>query len=113
VSGLSVSGGHALVVPAIDRRVRCTISLVPMVTGEGTMRALVRSDLLAQVRSRFDRTRAPSWRNLEVPAREEHQTLRLQGPLGRRNCEYEPHAYLRRPEASGAARDWFVEHLKP
>lgn len=192
VFGLSVSGGHTLVVPAIDRRVRCAVSLVPMVSGSGTVTALVRSDFQAQVRAQFDqdrlaryqgkepamiavvspdpllpcvsptadawewfsetgRTRAPAWRN-EV-------TLRSLEMLS----EYEPAAYIRRisptpllmivaegdhllpsqlaiaayeealepkclvilpgghfevytnrfDAASSAARDWFVEHLRP
>lgn len=39
--GTSYSGGHALVVAAIDRRVKCVVSQVPFVAGEATLRAWV------------------------------------------------------------------------
>jgi fermentation-respiration switch protein FrsA (DUF1100 family) len=191
VWGSSYSGGHALVVAAIDRRVRCVVSQVPLVSGYRNILRLVRADMLAQVRAQFDqdrearfagqppamipvvsadpagpaalptadsyewftetgRTRAPAWKN-EVTVR----TVELL-------MDYEPAAYLERisptpllmvvaardhltpadlalaayeralePKrlallpgghfeayvgpgfelASGAARDWFVQHL--
>lgn len=191
VWGSSYSGGHVLVVGAIDRRVRCVVSQVPLVTGWGNIQRLVRADMIAQVRAQCDadrearfrgeppgmipvvsedpmgpaalptsdsyqwfmetgRTRAPAWRN-EV-------TLRTVEML----MEYEPGTYIERisptpllmviaagdhlavadeafaaynralePKrlevlpgghfdayvepafqlSSGAARDWFVQHL--
>ncbi|GAA5128315.1 alpha/beta hydrolase [Pseudonocardia adelaidensis] len=190
VWGSSYSGGHVLVVGAIDRRVKAVAAQVPLVSGSANVAELVRSDFRAGFREQFDadrvarfagdppamvpvvaedplaasalptpdswawftetgKTRAPSWRN-EV-------TLRTVEMLG----EYEPATYIgrvsptplllvvaredhltpahlainayeqaREPKklvilpgghfdaytkgfdaASGAARDWFVEHL--
>jgi len=45
--GSSYSGGHVLVVAAIDRRVRCVVSQVPLISGWQNFRRLVRADLLA------------------------------------------------------------------
>jgi uncharacterized protein len=190
VWGSSYSGGHVLVVGAIDRRVKAVATQVPLISGSANVAELVRSDFRAGFREQFDadrvarfagdppamvpvvaedplaasalptpdswawftdtgKTRAPSWRN-EV-------TLRTVEMLG----EYEPGTYIgrisptpllvvvaredhltpahlaidayehaREPKklvilpgghfdayttgfeaASGAARDWFVEHL--
>jgi uncharacterized protein len=189
--GSSYSGGHVLVVGAIDRRVRCVVAQVPLVSGYRNILRLVRADVVAGLRAALDqdrearftgqapgmlpvvsqdplgsaalptpdsyqwftetgRTRAPAWRN-EV-------TLRTVELL----MEYEPGGYLERiaptpllmvvaagdhltpadmaleayaralepkrlellpgghfdayvgdgfEHASGAARDWFVQHL--
>jgi len=190
VWGSSYSGGHVIVVGAIDRRVKCVVSQVPLVSGYRNILRLVRADLLAGLRAQLDadrearfagkppamipvvsedpmgpaalptpdswrwftetaRTRAPAWRN-EV-------TLRTVEML----MEYEPGTYIKRvsptpllmiiaagdhlavadeafaayhralepkqlvilngghfeayvedfERASGAARDWFVQHL--
>lgn len=189
--GSSYSGGHVLVVGAIDRRVRCVASQVPLISGHRNARRLIRADFWAGLHGMFDddrrnryagkppamipvvaesptapsalptadswkwftetgRSRAPSWRN-EV-------TLRSVELF----TEYEPGAYVRfisptplllvvalgdhltvadealaayeqalEPKrlvalkgghfdayvadfdnAAGAARDWFVQHLK-
>lgn len=47
VWGSSYSGGHVLVVAAIDRRVRCVVSQVPVISGWENFRRLVRADFLA------------------------------------------------------------------
>ncbi len=191
VWGSSYSGGHVLLVSAIDRRVKCVVSQVPLVSGYRNILRLVRADFLAPTRAQLDqdrearfagkapamipvvsadpagpaalptadsyewftetgKTRAPAWKN-EV-------TLRTIEML----MEYEPGSYIERisptpllmiiaaqdhlavadeafaafnqarePKklvvlptghfdaytgsgfaiASGAARDWFVEHL--
>ena len=191
VWGSSYSGGHVLVVGAIDRRVRCVVSQVPLVSGHRNILRLIRADFHAPTRAMLDddrearfagqppamipvvaadpmapsalptadswqwfsetaQTRAPAWRN-EV-------TLRTVEML----MEYEPGSYIERisptpllmiiaagdhlavadeafaaynrahepkrlvvlpgghfdaylgegfERASGAARDWFVEHL--
>jgi uncharacterized protein len=49
--GSSYSGGHVLVVAAIDRRVKCVVSQVPLISGSQNFRRLVRSDFLAQLRA--------------------------------------------------------------
>ncbi len=36
--GISYSGGHALILPAIDARVRCAISVIPVIDGYESMR---------------------------------------------------------------------------
>lgn len=55
--GSSYSGSHVLVVAAIDRRVKCVVSQVPLVTGLGNAQRLVRSDLLAPLREAIDADR--------------------------------------------------------
>ena len=57
VWGSSYSGGHALVVAAIDRRVKCVVSQVPLVTGLENARRLVRADIWATVREMFSKDR--------------------------------------------------------
>jgi fermentation-respiration switch protein FrsA (DUF1100 family) len=55
--GSSYSGGHVLVVAAIDRRVKAVVSQVPMVSGHDNLRALVRADFIAGFRALFDEDR--------------------------------------------------------
>ena len=57
VWGSSYSGGHVLVVAAIDRRVRAVVSQVPLVSGHDNVRALVRVDFLDGLRAQFDADR--------------------------------------------------------
>ena len=56
--GTSYSGGHVLMVGAIDRRVKAVVCQVPMISGHDNMRALVRADLIAGFRSAFEGDRA-------------------------------------------------------
>src|ERR671920_1828167 len=51
--GSSYSGGHVLVVGAIDRRVKCVVAQVPLISGHENSRRLVRSDFIASVREAF------------------------------------------------------------
>lgn len=55
--GSSYSGGHVLVVGAIDRRVHCVVSQVPLVSGYRNILRLIRADAIAQVRALFDQDR--------------------------------------------------------
>lgn len=55
--GSSYSGGHVLVVAAIDRRVKVVVSQVPLVSGYDNLRALVRADFLDGFREMFDADR--------------------------------------------------------
>src|SRR5205823_10920001 len=57
VWGSSYSGGHVLVVGAIDRRVKCVVSQVPLVSGYRNILRLVRADLIAGARAQFDQDR--------------------------------------------------------
>ncbi len=57
VWGSSYSGGHVLVVAAIDRRVKAVVSQVPLVSGHDNLRALVRADFIAGFREMFDADR--------------------------------------------------------
>src|SRR5262249_22099077 len=66
--GSSYSGGHVLVVGAIDRRVKAVVCQVPLVSGHDNLRALVRADFIAGFRDMFDadrlarfRARAQAW----------------------------------------------------
>jgi uncharacterized protein len=56
--GSSYSGGHVLVVAAMDRRVKCVVSQVPLVAGLANARRLVRSDHWAGLRAGFAADRA-------------------------------------------------------
>jgi uncharacterized protein len=55
--GSSYSGGHVLVVGAIDRRVKCVVSQVPLISGHENARRLIRADNVAGLRELFDRDR--------------------------------------------------------
>jgi fermentation-respiration switch protein FrsA (DUF1100 family) len=55
--GSSYSGGHVLVVAAIDRRVKAVVAQVPLVSGYANVRALVRSDFIDGFREQFDADR--------------------------------------------------------
>ena len=55
--GSSYSGGHVMVVAAIDRRVKAVVSQVPLASGHDNLRALVRSDFIAGLREQFDADR--------------------------------------------------------
>lgn len=57
VWGSSYSGGHVLVVGAIDRRVKCVVSQVPLTSGYRNILRLIRADAIAQVRGLFDQDR--------------------------------------------------------
>lgn len=56
--GSSYSGAHVLVVAALDRRVKCVVSQVPLVDGLDNARRLIRSDLWPGLRAGFDADRA-------------------------------------------------------
>jgi fermentation-respiration switch protein FrsA (DUF1100 family) len=58
VWGSSYSGGHVLTVGAIDRRVKCVVSQVPLVSGSRNLKRLIRADMIAAVRQQFDADRA-------------------------------------------------------
>src|SRR5215471_9230057 len=45
--GSSYSGAHVLVVGAMDRRVKCVVSQVPLISGYENARRLVRADMIA------------------------------------------------------------------
>ncbi|MER3397427.1 MAG: acetylxylan esterase [Chloroflexota bacterium] len=67
VWGSSYSGGHVLVLGAIDRRVKCVVSQVPLVSGYRNVLRLVRNDLIPQLRAQFDADRDARFRG-EPPA---------------------------------------------
>ena len=57
VWGSSYSGAHALVVGAIDRRVKCVTSQVPLISGHRNARRLIRADAIAAVQDMFNADR--------------------------------------------------------
>ena len=65
--GSSYSGAHVLVVGAVDRRVKCVVSQVPLVSGHANAQRLVRSDFLPAFRAQFDADREARFRG-EPPA---------------------------------------------
>lgn len=188
--GSSYSGAHVLVIGAIDRRVKCVASQVPLISGHRNARRLIRADVIAAIQDMFnaDRqsrfageapgmiavvsndpavpcalptpdsyewftetaaSRAPAWRNevtlrsiemfmeyepgvyieyisptplLMVVAAQDHLTVADEA-IAAYERALEPKklvllkgghfdAYVKDFEtASGAARDWFTEHL--
>jgi fermentation-respiration switch protein FrsA (DUF1100 family) len=67
VWGSSYSGGHVLVLGAIDKRIKCVAAQVPMVSGFRNFQRLVRQDFLAPNRAAFDQDRAARYQG-EPPA---------------------------------------------
>ena len=65
--GSSYSGGHVLVVGAIDRRVKCVVGQVPLISGHRNARRIVRADFIAPVGAMFDEDRAKRYAG-EAPA---------------------------------------------
>lgn len=65
VWGSSYSGAHVLVVGALDRRVRCVVCQVPLVSGLANARRLIRSDAFAGLREMFDADRAARYAGKE------------------------------------------------
>jgi uncharacterized protein len=64
--GSSYSGAHVLVVGAIDRRVKCVVAQVPLVSGHENARRLVRADLIKPTQDMFDADRDARYRG-EAP----------------------------------------------
>ena len=56
--GLELSGGHVLIVAALDRRVKCVVSQVPLTWGFESARRLIRGDHWAGLRAAFESDRA-------------------------------------------------------
>ena len=65
--GSSYSGGHVLVVGAIDRRVKCVVSQVPLCSGYRNILRLVRADMIAPTRAQLDQDREARF-NGKAPA---------------------------------------------
>jgi uncharacterized protein len=65
--GSSYSGGHVLVVGAIDRRVKCVACQVPLISGHANFRRLVRADFIPAFQAQFALDRAARFRG-EPPA---------------------------------------------
>jgi uncharacterized protein len=188
--GSSYSGAHVVVLGATDRRIKCVVAQVPLISGHRNARRLIRADFIAAVQGQFDadrkaryagqphamipvgaeapmapcalptpdswqwftetgKNRAPAWRNevtlqsvemfteyepgayiewvsptplMMVVAAGDHLTVSDEA-LAAYQRALEPKkltllpgghfdAYVRDFEASsGAARDWFVQHL--
>ena len=51
--GSSYSGAHVMVVGAIDRRVKCVVAQVPLISGHRNFRRLVRADHIAPSQAMF------------------------------------------------------------
>jgi fermentation-respiration switch protein FrsA (DUF1100 family) len=60
--GTSYAGGHAIVLGAIDRRLRCVVAQVPLISGHANARRLTRADLIAPTQAMFDADRVARWR---------------------------------------------------
>ncbi|BAT59441.1 fermentation/respiration switch protein [Variibacter gotjawalensis] len=55
--GTSLSGGHVLMLGAIDRRVKCVVSQVPTISGHAGSLRRTRADQMAASRARFEEDR--------------------------------------------------------
>ncbi len=60
--GSSYSGGHVLVVGAVDRRVKCVYAQVPVISGGTSMSRFIPTEALAEVRRTFDADRLARFR---------------------------------------------------
>src|SRR5690349_10913440 len=60
--GSSYSGGHVLVIGAVDRRVKCVVSQVPLISGHENARRLIRADYIAGLHGMFDQDRRARYR---------------------------------------------------
>jgi fermentation-respiration switch protein FrsA (DUF1100 family) len=58
VWGSSYSGGHVLVLGAVDKRIKCVACQVPLVSGFQNIHRLVRQDFIAGNRAAFEEDRA-------------------------------------------------------
>jgi hypothetical protein len=122
VWGSSYSGAHVLVVAALDRRVKCVVSQVPLVSGSENARRLIRSDMIAPTQRMFEADRAARYQGdapqmIAVVSAEPNQPcalptadsaafflgMRDRAPTWRNEVtlrsvelflEYEPHVYL-------------------
>lgn len=65
--GSSYSGGHVLVVAAVDRRVKAAVSQVPITAGHENARRLIRADFLAPTQRAFEDDRRNRMKG-EAPA---------------------------------------------
>ncbi|MGH1418683.1 MAG: alpha/beta hydrolase [Hyphomicrobiaceae bacterium] len=65
--GSSYSGGHVLVVGAIDRRVKCVVSQVPLISGHRCARRLIRADVIGPINAMCAEDRAKRYAG-EAPA---------------------------------------------
>jgi len=74
--GSSYSGAHAIVVGAMDRRVKCVVSQVPLISGHQNARRLVRADLIGPFQGMFAADREARFRG-EAP-----QTVPAVAPEG-------------------------------
>jgi fermentation-respiration switch protein FrsA (DUF1100 family) len=62
VWGSSYSGGHVLVLGAIDKRIKCVAAQVPLISGHGNAQRLIRADFFSAVRAQFDQDRRARYR---------------------------------------------------
>jgi fermentation-respiration switch protein FrsA (DUF1100 family) len=74
--GSSYSGAHVIVVGAMDRRVKCVVSQVPLISGHHNARRLVRADLIGPFQGMFAADREARFRG-EAP-----QTVAAVAPEG-------------------------------
>ncbi|TXH36977.1 MAG: alpha/beta hydrolase [Rhodospirillaceae bacterium] len=121
--GSSYSGAHVLVVGAIDRRVKCIVSQVPLISGHRNARRLIRADVIRVVQGMFAEDRKSRYAGkphamiavvsddpsvpCALPTPDSHawftETAKLRAPAWRNEVtlhsvelftEYEPGAYI-------------------
>jgi fermentation-respiration switch protein FrsA (DUF1100 family) len=84
--GTSFAGGHALVVSALDRRVKCVVSQVPLVAGHDTLLSWVGGANWDKMQARFAEDRDARYRGeaarVTKPARPGDQTSAWVSAIG-------------------------------
>lgn len=85
--GSSYAGAHVMVVGAQDRRVRCVVSQVPLISGHANFRRLVRADQVAVMQRAFEDDRRRRARG------EPSQRLPVVAPEGQPSALPTPDSY--------------------
>lgn len=104
--GTSYAGAHVLQTAALDRRVRCVVAQVPMISGYRTFQTLLPADGMAALRQQLDNDRrarfaghAPSV--IPVSSKDGTQPHALPGER--------THWYLHHSPGTGSSPDWSDE----
>jgi cephalosporin-C deacetylase-like acetyl esterase len=100
VWGTSLSGGHVLVVAAIDRRVRCVVAQVPTISGwQSTLRRIAPPALPGQ-RMAWDADRLERYTGKHAPAEDRWRFEKWRNEITLRSLElyseYEPGSFVER-----------------
>lgn len=85
IFGTSFSGGHVLVVGAIDRRVKCVVAQVPFISGSQQLVAQFHPEEVVQMRQRWDEDRLNRFQG-KPPATVPHHVADPSNPVAGRSA---------------------------